>query len=70
MEIIKNNKGALYIDSKGVLRMVMEDFKKGIVRGIDVSNMNIDGVIITDELESIFSGHGNFNNKRHKVLWR
>lgn len=64
---IKNkNKGAMYIDAKGILRMVMEDLKQGFVRGIDVSNMNIDGIIITDELDSIFSGNG-FKSKRHKV---
>lgn len=68
MEVINKNKGALYVDKKGVLRMVMEDLKNGFVRGIDISNMYIDGVYVTMELYTIFTGHG-FNSKRHKVLW-
>jgi hypothetical protein len=61
--------GKMYVDAKGVLRIVMQEYPKHIVRGIDVSNMNITGIIVTTDLESIFEGHGSFKNKKHKVLW-
>lgn len=63
-----NHTGELYIDSNGELRQVMEDIKKGFVRGVNISAMTITGYYITEELESLFSGHG-FNSKRHKVKW-
>lgn len=61
--------GNLYVDAKGILRVVMEEYSDGIVRGNDVSNMGIDGVIVTWDLETFFSGSGNFDSKRHRVVW-
>lgn len=62
--------GNLYVDAKGILRIVMEEYSNGIVRGNDVSNMYIDGVYVTTDLETLFYGTGNFDSKRHRILWK
>jgi hypothetical protein len=64
------NIGNLYIDKNGVLRIVMEDLPNNLVRGIDVSNMTIDGIILNYDLTTIFSGTGNFDSKRNKVIFK
>ncbi len=63
------SRGNLYIDKHGILRMVMGIYDRSIVRGINVSTMSIDGIMITEELESIFLGMYDPRDKRHKVLW-
>lgn len=68
MQAHSSHYGELYVDAKGILRMVMEEKPNGLVRGIDVSNMTIDGIIITSDLESIFSGQY-WGDKRHRVIW-
>lgn len=60
----------LYIDKHGILRMVMEEDENDIVRGIDVSNMYIHNVKLAHDLEFRIYGHGNFNDRRNKVIFK
>lgn len=66
----ENKIGLLFIDKHGELRIVMEELGRNIVRSINVTNMNIDGIIIREDLTSIFSGHGNFQYRRNKVIFK
>ncbi len=59
----------LYVDKYGCLRMVMEVYKGNIVRGMDVSNMTIDGLYVTEDLRIGIYGTGDFDYKRNKVIW-
>lgn len=69
LESYNSKIGSLYIDAHGTLRIVMEELDNGLIRGNDVSNMCIDGIIINENLESIFSGYGDFDSKRHRIHW-
>jgi hypothetical protein len=62
--------GRFYVDQHGTLRQVMQQYPNGLVRGIDVSTMRIDGLYITPDLESIFTGMYNPEHKRNRVIWR
>lgn len=61
----------LYVDKHNVLRMVMGIARNNsnVVRGVDISNMTIDGIRVTEDLLGMFTGHGNFNEKRNKVIF-
>ena len=61
--------GNLYIDKKGILRIVIEELPNNFVRGIDVCNMIIDGIIVNDDLTAIFSGY-NLGSKINKVNFK
>ncbi len=65
---MQKNIGRLYVDKHGTLRQVLQDFPNGTVRGGNVSNMLIDGILVTDELNSLFSGMW-YDDKRNKVNW-
>jgi len=64
------NIGNLYVDAKGILRIVIEELSNNLVRGNDVSNMTIDGIVVKYDLSTIFSGHGDFDSKRNKVNFK
>lgn len=59
----------LFVSKNGQLRMVMEELKNGMVRSVNISDMNIDGVAVTEDLKGFFTGHGNLGSYRNRVLF-
>ncbi len=71
MEIIKDDSlYRLYVSKNGQLRMILGEMPKGLVRAINITDMSICGLSVTDDMKGKFCGSGNLGRYVNKVNFK
>lgn len=68
--IKKDDLYRLYVSKNGQLRMVMQCFDDGFFDSINISDMTINGLVVSDDLLGCFTGSLYPQRYRNKVKFK